>query len=366
MVYTAGSWDLVELYHMKEGFVMIAPVFLFPAVRGYQAKKEYYISMVPLEVIPRIFQFIDEDLPPEIRAQRVLNKARIPEITNYIIDNDENYVFSSLTVSVDGDMNFMPVHESEPLIGHISIPMNARFLINDGQHRRAAIAEALKQNSELKKEDISVVFYRDMGLKKSQQIFSDLNRYAMRPTRSINILYNSREDSSIIAKEVIERVSVFHGFTEKEKTTISNRSKALFTLSAICTSTELLLNNVELDIGEKTELAVSYWNMVAEHITEWRSVKNGLMKASDVRTNYICTLSITMAALGYGGNVLIKAYPNKWKSSLSVLNQIGWGKDNPKWHELVFINGKVVANRATQQAMSKYIEYLLLSNVGDD
>lgn len=135
--------------------------FIFPAVKGVQAKREYYISMVPLDAIPRIFQFIDEDLPAEARSQRILNKARVPEIKDYILDNLNDYVFSSLTVSVDGDMEFTSISSDDPSIGHVKIDMSARFLINDGQHRSAAIAEAIKKNAELRREQISVVFYRD-------------------------------------------------------------------------------------------------------------------------------------------------------------------------------------------------------------
>ena len=57
---------------------MSSAAYIFPAIKGTQAQREYYVSMVPLEVIARIFQFADEELPPEVRAQRVLNKARIP------------------------------------------------------------------------------------------------------------------------------------------------------------------------------------------------------------------------------------------------------------------------------------------------
>lgn len=81
---------------------MSSAAFVFPAVKGTQAQREYYISMVPLKVMAKIFQFADEELPPEVRSQRVLNKARIPEIRDYILSNPESYVFSALTVSVDG------------------------------------------------------------------------------------------------------------------------------------------------------------------------------------------------------------------------------------------------------------------------
>lgn len=300
--------------------------FVFPAVKGIQANKEYFTSMVPLEIIPKIFQFADEGLPPEIRAQRVLNKSRIPEMRDYIINNPESYVFSSLTVSVDGAMVFEPINEVDPMIGYISISMSARFLINDGQHRRAAIAEAIKINPALKNEHISVVFYHDKGLKSSQQMFSDLNRYAIRPTKSINILFNSREESSIIAKEVIKDVSVFTGLTEKEKTTVSNRSKALFTLSAISTATIELLKDIKLDTSQKTNLAIEFWNEVASNMPEWLSVMRQEKRSSEVRSSSICSLSITLVAIGHGGNKLLHALPNDWKKKVSNIAKVNWKK----------------------------------------
>lgn len=338
--------------------------FVFPAVKGFQAKREYFTSMVPLEVIPKIFQFVDEELPPEIRAQRILNRARIPEIRDYILKNPDNYVFSSMTVSVDGGMEFIPLSEDEPLLGHITISMSAKFLINDGQHRQAAIAEAIKKNPELKNEHISVVFYRDEGLVRSQQMFSDLNRYAIRPTKSINILFNSREESSIIAKRVIDEVDVFHDMTEKEHTSVSNRSKALFTLSAICSGTEALLKDLDLGLEEKSALAIHFWEQVSKYIPFWTAVKNGQVKSSDVRKNTICTLSITLNAIGAGGNQIIRRYPNAWETHLCHLAHVDWNKTNPVWENLVLVHGKVATNRTSQRAMATYIENIMTEEVG--
>lgn len=343
---------------------MNSAAFVFPAIKGVQAQHEYYVSMVPLEVIAKILQFADEELPPEVRSQRVLNKTRIPEIRDYILDNPDSYVFSALTVSVDGEISFNSISDDTPQIGTISIPMVSGFLINDGQHRKAAIAEAIKINPGLKNEHISVVFYKDAGLQRSQQMFSDLNRYAIKPTKSINILFNSREESSIIAKAVIEKVDAFNGFVEKEKTTISNRSKALFTLSAICTATNTLLAGIDDSVENKIELAVRFWSAVSTHISEWNDVRFGLKKSSEVRKDYICSLSITLVAIGYAGNALIISHPEDWEQQLGILEQIDWKKTNPAWENLVFINGKVAANRSTQRAMSEYIKDILLETVG--
>ena len=340
--------------------------YIFPAVKGIQANREYYISMVPLEVISKIFQFADDELPPEERSQRVLNKARVPEIRDYILSNPDGYVFSALTVSVDGDMEFHSVSEDVPQVGTVRIPMTSKFLINDGQHRKAAITEAIKVNHALKNEHISVVFYRDEGLMRSQQMFSDLNRYAIKPTRSINILFNSREESSIIAKRVIDEVPVFEGLVEKEKTTISPRQKALFTLSAICTATDELLKGIDLPLGLRGDMAVAFWKCVASHMSQWNLVYSGEKKASDVRQEYICSLSITLVALGYAGNALLTEFPTEWESKLSSLEIINWRKDNPIWENLVFINGRVAANRSTQRSMSDYMKHLLLETVGNE
>ena len=80
--------------------------YQFPAVRGNQAGKEYYICMVPMGLLSRIFLMGDSDVPPEYRAQRRLNEARIPEIRDYILHNRDSYVFSALAASVDGNMEF--------------------------------------------------------------------------------------------------------------------------------------------------------------------------------------------------------------------------------------------------------------------
>ena len=58
----------------------------FSAVRGVQAGRDYYIAMIPLGLLAKLFSNEDEYLLPEHRAQRSINEARIPEIKNYILE----------------------------------------------------------------------------------------------------------------------------------------------------------------------------------------------------------------------------------------------------------------------------------------
>ncbi len=169
--------------------------YVFPAIRGVQAGREFFVSMCPLRLIPKVFLFDEDELVPELRAQRVLNRGRLPELARYIVENPDSYVFSALTASIDGGVQFEVSEQSAHAdrIGLLRVPMTARFVINDGQHRRAAIDLALRERPELADESIAIVFFIDAGLERSQQMFADLNRYAVRPSPSIGVLYDHRD-----------------------------------------------------------------------------------------------------------------------------------------------------------------------------
>ena len=67
--------------------------FTFPAVRGVQASREYFIAMCPLRLVPRLFPLEGEALPPELQLQRILNKSRIPELVRYLAGHPKSTSF---------------------------------------------------------------------------------------------------------------------------------------------------------------------------------------------------------------------------------------------------------------------------------
>src|SRR4051812_20947284 len=217
--------------------------YVFPAIRGIQAGREFFVSMCPLRLIPKVFLFDEDELVPELRAQRVLNKGRLPEMARYMVENSSSYVFSALTASIDGEVRFeaSTLESHGDRVGLLRIPMTARFVINDGQHRRAAIELALGERPELADESIAVVFFLDAGLQRSQQMFADLNRYAIRPSPSIGVLYDHREELARVARQVVLTSAIYRDLVEMERTTLAIRSRKLFTLSAIYSATRALL-----------------------------------------------------------------------------------------------------------------------------
>lgn len=318
------------------------PTLSFPVIRGLQAGREYYVAMWSLRMMRQISIFNEDELPPELRAQRILNKGRVPEIAGYILDNPDDYVFSALTVSIDSHVEFEALGDQDKL-GILKVPMDAKFIINDGQHRRAAIISALEQRPELAHETIAVVFFLDIGLERCQQMFADLNRHAIRPSRSIGLLYDHRNDKAKLAKLVILKSKFFKEIVDMEKSSLAPRSRKLFTLSAFYNASADLVEGLATgNLDDDAKLAREFWEEVATHFPAWSQVKDGRMPASEVREGFIHSHGIALQAIGKAGNALLIAHPKDWKKKLAALEKIDWSRSNAKlWEGRALIGGKV-------------------------
>jgi len=317
----------------------------FPVIKGVQAGREYYAAMWKLRTLKQISIFDESELPPELRAQRTLNKARIPEIANYVLDNPKDYIFSAITASIDSEVEFVPFSTElgERQIGMLKVPMDAKFIINDGQHRRAAILSALEQRPELGSETIAVVFFLDIGLARSQQMFADLNRYAIRPSRSLGLLYDHRNEKAKLARLVVMKSEVFKDIVDLEKSSLAPRSRKLFTLSAFYNACADLVDGLANgDLDQDANLAREFWETVARHFPSWVQVRDGKIAASEIREGYIHSHGIALQAIGKAGNALLKGNPGGWKSRLKALSGIDWSRRNARvWEGRAMIGGKV-------------------------
>ena len=319
--------------------------YSFPAIRGVQAGREYFVSMCPIRLIPKIFLFNEEELAPEFRAQRRLNRTRIPRLCDYILQNRDSYAFSAITASLDGDIGFFPISDDNDTqnIGILKVPMETRFIINDGQHRRAAIEKALQASPDLGDESISVVFYQDPGLARCQQLFADLNRHTIRPSASLGVLYDHRDQQALLVKKLVGDAGIFQGLVELEKTTLSARSRRLFTLSAIYRATEELPYDAESgSLDEAVALVLRFWEAVTKHIKEWSLVQQGKITSGEVREDFIHSHAIALQAIARAGAALMKRYPRSWEKRLSALSKIDWRRKNIRlWEGRALIGGRV-------------------------
>jgi len=323
--------------------------------------RQYYSLLISLSEISRLFKFNDwEQSTPELRAQRVLNKGRVPDIAKYILDNEDGYLFSSITASYSCPVKFIASTEN-PEVGTLEMELeNVEFIINDGQHRCAAITAALKENPALGKEKISVLLFETESLERLQQMFSDLNRFVQQTSKSLGMLYDHRDNRSALTMEVSEQVDVFREMVDKEKVTIPLRSPKLFTISALYEANEELLGKKIAKKGtpeyaELLKAAVEYWTELSKIIGDWQKVKNGELSASELRQEKINTHAVVLRALGGVGRTLLEKYPEGWQEKLKLLERVDWRKSvdssaNPLWDDVCITAGSVVSNRQARAA----------------
>ena len=329
-------------------------VYKFPVVKGIQASRDYYIAMVPLKMLSRLFPSDDEYVLPEYRAQRKLNGARIPIISKYILDNRNSYVFSALAASIDGNFQFCQA-EGIPDVGVLEVAMDAIFLINDGQHRKSAILEALQEDPSLGDETIPIVFFADKGLERSQQIFTDLNKNAVKTSNSISELYDSRDRMAVITRDVIQRIDFLNTYTDKEKDILGKFSSSLFTLNTFYTANKVIVGR-SLDAGID-DFLYKFWNNVSVHMLQWQELEHKEITKVDLRENYIATQSIVIQSFGRIGNYLHMHEDISPEQCLVNLEKVNWNRNSRKWYlRAINQNGRIITNKKASLLISNVIK----------
>lgn len=328
--------------------------YRFPVVKGVQAGRDYYIGMVPLKMLTRLFPGDNEYVLPEYRAQRRLNESRIPEIKNYILKNDDNYVFSALAASIDGNFKF--IESNQENVGILEVSMDARFLMNDGQHRKAAIIAALDDKPELGEETISVVFYADKGLKRSQQMFTDLNKHAVKTSNSIAELYDSRDQLAVSVRNVISKISFLDEYVDKERDILGKFSSSLFTLNTFYNASKKILKRGKCD-GQFEEFLYMYWNSVSEHMIPWKELTRKELSKKDLRESYVATQAIIIQAFGRIGAYLWENKVENIDEYVKKIEEINWKRSSDEWKMRVTRNdGRIINNENAIVLASNYIK----------
>jgi DNA sulfur modification protein DndB len=342
----------------------MASTMEFPAIRGRMGSRTVYLAQLPLKLVPKMFKFTEwAEMPPEVRAQRKLVTKRVPEIARYLLDHEDDWVFSSLTASFGTEEKFK-VSNLDSNLGLLELPLDTEFLINDGQHRRAAIDMALRENPTLGEQTISVVLLPEENLERNQQVFSDLNRTVQKTSRSLDILYDHRDPMNQVALAVAGAVPLFHGRVEKDTVSLAVKSPRFITLSALYDATVQFLGKVSEDeeedaIAEKERQAITYWKAMTQAIPEWRQILAGDLKPTEARAEFVHSHAVAFWALGAAGKTLIAQHPEAWEGELKRLGEIDWRKTNPEWQGICMLGRDIITRRQTKDAMTRFIEWKL-------
>lgn len=326
-----------------------------PAMRGKMGSRTYYSCLMPMKAVPQFFKFTNwSGISPEDREQRVLNEKRVPDLAAYIAENEDEYLFSSLTASFKSEPVFEPFSDDSD-IGVLVLQLGDELVINDGQHRAAGIVKALEQGVPIDRDAISVLLFPWESTGRVQQMFSDLNRYVAKTSKSLDILFDKRDDLAAATLAMMEKVPVFNELTDKENVSLGTKSTKLFTLAALYdANADLLKGREKQDIMSNASLLAEYWNAIAQHMPDWLKVLNGQKLALELRQEKIASHSTVLRALGGLGVDLIGK--EGWQSQLTALEAIDWSKKNPEWENVCIVSNSVVSNRQARAATKAFIK----------
>jgi len=185
----------------------------------------------------------------------------------------------------------------------------------------------------------------------------------VKTSKSLDILYDKRDDLSIMTLELTELVPVFKNMVDKDAVSLPVRSPKLFSLSALYDSNEELLKDLRAN-GEKNheelvQVAIEFWAEVAKAMPAWQKVKNGDLKALELRQENISSHAVVLRALGAVGADLLKDDPSGWRSRIAELSTVDWSKKNKDWEGVCIIANSVVSNRQARLATKAYIKMRL-------
>lgn len=345
----------------------------FPALRGMQGGRACYTIMCPLRLIPKLFQYDDSGLPPDQRAQRAVNPSRIPEITSYLTENADNYILPAITASLDQEAEFEPTGEDlVPLMGTLRIPWKARLLINDGQHRRAAIERAITKKHELGHDSIPVLLFIDEGLKRSQQMFADLNRHAIRPSTSLNTYFDKRDAASTLARCVMQHVPCFEALTEVEKSSLPLKSRKLFTLSGIKNASWRFLEKRKRDDVSNDEYSqcIAFWTGLCSVMPGWLDALEDSSLPMQLRQGSIHAHGVFLQAIAVACASMrheAPLYESKWYiERLQPLSKENWQRSNPVWEGRCLREGRISKSYTSVELLACVLKHRLDIPLSDE
>ncbi len=118
---------------------------------------------------------------------------------------------------------------------------------------------------------------------------------------------------------VVLKGKAFKDIVEMEKSSLSPRSRKLFTLSAIHSANAAIINGKEFsDTEQSAEICCNYWDEIYKHIPEWAQMQDGKLTSGEVRQTYVHSHAIVLQALGNIGNLVSELPKSQQKKQLKL------------------------------------------------
>lgn len=209
--------------------------FTYPCFVGVQGGHRIITIQVPFSHVERLLVCDNTGHVLE-RSQRERSTKRVNEFARYLLDaaeHDKPFIVPPLIGNCDGELKLDLWGET--FLGKVTIPMEARTVLFDGQHRQGGIVQAVNADPRLANHKVTIMLTQNLELSVRQQFFSDINSNASKPSASINLAYNRSNGVSQLIREVISSHPLLLSKTDFERPVVTGKINNYYvSYKAVC------------------------------------------------------------------------------------------------------------------------------------
>jgi DGQHR domain-containing protein len=329
------------------------------ALKGKQGDRTVYQVMVKNSTLNNFFT-VNMD-PPSEKSQRQILPKHATEISDYILENPDEYVLGSLIYAVDRECYFA-ASEMHPDLGLLTIPFDTNLRCLDGQHRRQGLNEAIAADEAIGQDSTAVLIYVESDVTKRRQMFSDMNATPKVVAKALNVSFDNRDPFARAAQRLAKEHPMLKGNIEAEASRVAAASDKWYTLGAVFD----VLKRLQVGAGGRVRLASQYsedaiytrgwefFDLLDNARQEYRDIKAG-KPIEQIRNSSILLSSTTLRAVA--GGIYLRLNEDGVTTSLMTysagLSNIDFHPAASKWQETGFVSfGKSTPNARNQEVLA--------------
>jgi len=279
--------------------------FTYPCFIGMQGGQQIITIQVPFSHVERLLVCDNTGHVLE-RSQRERSTKRVNDFARYLLDASENnkpFIVPPLIGNCNGDLHIDLWGETH--LGKVTIPMEARTILFDGQHRQGGIVQAVNADPRLASHKVTIMLTHNLELPVRQQFFSDINSNASKPSASINLAYNRSNEVSQLVREVISLHPLMLSKTDFERPVVTGKFNNYYvSYKAVCDATSRFIEYISADEDQTLQAKLlSIWSAWAK----FSQLDNGTSIAYASFKNWFVTFhAVSIVGFGFAVKKLLE------------------------------------------------------------
>jgi DGQHR domain-containing protein len=330
------------------------------ALRGKQGERTLYQVLVQNSVLNNFFT-VNMD-PPAERSQRQLDPKHARDISEYILENPDEYVLGAIIYAVDQECIFS---ESKLLadMGILTIPFGTNLRSLDGQHRRKGLNDAIAEDQEISNDHTAVLIYVEQDVNKRRQMFSDMNATPKVVAKALNVAFDSRDPFARAAQSLAKNHPLLKDVVEMEASRVGSGSEKWYSLGAVYDVLKRLQVGPTGRVRNASQYAEDaivdrgcrFFDLLNAARPEFREVRTGAADVNVLRSKSILFSSTTLRAIAGAVHMRISRDGDsvdivKYASGLS---KIDFSPSAEVWRDTGFVSpGKSTPNARNQEVLA--------------